>query len=73
MKKRIKIEDKLILKEFILEIQGNFTVSMLLDEIEMERRSLVRVINNLIEDGYLTKVSGWNYRVNIDSSDWKIN
>ena len=73
MKKRIKIEDKLVLKEFILEIQGNFTISMLLNEIEMERRSLVRVISNLIEDGYLTKVSGWNYRVNIDSTDWKIN
>lgn len=70
---KFKTEDKLLLKEYILEIQGDFTISMLLKNIDMERRSLTRFIYTLIDEEYVQKVSGWKYTVVVSDSSWKLN
>lgn len=67
----LNTKNKLKLKEFILEKQVPFTVSSLLTEIEMDRRSLARFLLILIDEGYVEKTAKWEYQVVKPDTSWK--
>lgn len=69
----LTIKDKLKLKNCILEIQTRFTMAELANTLNMDRRTLSRFINTLIEEGYVQRLTGWDYKVTEPNVDWKIN
>lgn len=71
--KKFPSENKLKLREYILEKQKPFTISELCEEVDMERRSLARFILTMIDEGYLYRKTGREYAVVKLSTSWKIN
>lgn len=69
----LTIQDKLILKERILEIQYRFTMQELAVTLNLERRTLARFVNHLIEEGLIQRLTGWDYKVVQPNTDWKFN
>ena len=69
----LTIQDKLKLKERILEIQTRFTMQELATELNMDRRTLARFVNHLIEEGLIQRLTGWDYKVIEPNTAWKIN
>lgn len=68
-----KLENRQKLKDYLMEKQENFSISDLNAELGCHRRTLARVLSQMVEDGQIESLTNsWDYRVVLPDTSWKI-